>query len=174
MWKNKVQKGHTVKLSKRGFTLVELSVVMALLAIIATMIVSFSSLAGGFVSENNKEYSFLEDYAALKQQLLSWVAENDTPDSQFTVGLLGNLIVKENENQKYVSFSEGVLSLDTKQISNLDTIRRVYFTATDKNDKLIKCTVCPFNDSGETISEISFVFSLRSDEIPVQEGNENE
>ena len=171
MLKNKAKKDHTVKLSKRGFTLVELSVVMALVAIIVTMVVSFSVLMSGFINNNNDEYSFLEDYAALKQQLLTWVAENDTPSSQFMVGLLGNLIVKENEDQKEVSFSEGVLSLDTKQISNLDTISRVYFTT---NDKLIKCTVCPFNDSGESISEISFVFSLRSDEISVQEGNENE
>lgn len=168
---NNLQKHNNRKHSKSGFTLVELSVVMALLAIVGTMIVSFSVFMGGFVSNNKAEYRFLEEHAALKEELTLWVAENDTPDSVFSIGISGNLIIQANGRQKNVSFMNGVLSLDTEQIPDFETIDLVSFTA---NDKLIKCTTHHFDDGGKLTAELCFVFSLRSAEISVQEGYENE
>ena len=42
-----MQKSHNAKRGKGGFTLAELSVVLALLVIVGTMIISFSALMSG-------------------------------------------------------------------------------------------------------------------------------
>lgn len=153
----KVQKPHNAKQGKSGFTLVELCVVLALLTILTTMTVSFSVLMNGFAAENKAEYEFLEDHAALKKKLCTWVAENDVTDSTFKVNEDGTLCVTENETERSVSFADGILSLGGEQKAGLDAIDGVIFTA---NDKLIKCVTYRIAKDGERI-EHSFVFSLR-------------
>ena len=152
-----VQKPHNAKPGKSGFTLVELCVVLALLAILATMTVSFSVLMNGFAAENKAEYEFLEDHATLKETLGVWAAENDVTGSVFKINEDGTLTVTENGVEQNVSFADGVLTLGGEQKAGLDTIDGVIFTA---NDKLIKCVTYRIAENGERI-EHSFVFSLR-------------
>jgi len=153
-----VQKPHNAKPGKSGFTLVELCVVLALLAILATMTVSFSVLMNGFAAENKAEYEFLEDHATLKETLGVWAAENDVTGSVFKINEDGTLTVTENGVEQNVSFADGVLTLGGEQKAGLDTIDGVIFTS---NDKLIKCVTYRTAKDGERI-EHSFVFSLRS------------
>ncbi|MBE6531472.1 MAG: prepilin-type N-terminal cleavage/methylation domain-containing protein [Ruminococcaceae bacterium] len=157
MWNIKMLKAHIGKRGKGGFTLVELSVVLALLAILMTMITSFSVLMNGVATENKAEYDFLEDHAMLKETLGVWVAENDVAGSTFKVNEDGTLSVTENEIPKNVSFNDGVLTLGGDQKAGLDAIDGVIFTS---NDKLIKCVTYRIARNGKRI-EHSFVFSLR-------------
>lgn len=152
-----MQKPHNAKPGKSGFTLVELCVVLALLAILTTMIVSFSVLMNGFAAENKAEYDFLEDHAKLKEELCTWAAENDVTGSIFKANEDGTLSVTENGTEKTVSFADGILTLGGEQKAGLDEIDGVIFTA---NDKLVKCVTYRIAKNGERI-EHSFVFSLR-------------
>ncbi len=164
----KAQKLHKENHGKRGFTLVELCVVLALLAILTTMTVSFSVLMNGFAADNKAEYEFLEDHATLKEELCAWVAENDVSGSVFTVAKDGTLNVTENGTEKTVSFADGILTLGGEQKAGLDAIDGVTFTA---NAKLIKCVTYRIGKNGKSI-ESSFVFSLRCGTI--EEVAENE
>lgn len=159
---NQIQKTYNKKSGKSGFTLVELSVVLALLAILATMIASFSVLMNGFASKNNEEYNFLEDYAKLKEEISEWVAENDVNGITFTVEN-GTMIVLNETNSKTVSFGNGSLTVNNEALlTGLDTIESVTFSLVRTNslvgtNKLIKCKVIK---NGEETGQ-SFVFSLR-------------
>jgi prepilin-type N-terminal cleavage/methylation domain-containing protein len=161
----RAQKSHNSKSGKSGFTLVELSVVLALLAILTTMIVSFSVLMHGFAAENSAEYQFLEDHAMLKEKLCTWAAENDVQGNVFTV-TDGALTVTQNGTPKYVSFKDGVLTLGGEKREGLDAIDGMTFTTdtgTDESNaepKLIKCVTYRIGKNGQRV-ESSFVFSLR-------------
>lgn len=163
-----VQKSHKVLCGKRGFTVVELSVVLALMAILVTLIISFSVLMSGFSEGNKVEYAFLKEHAALKDALCSWVAENDGPDSVFSIDNDGTLTVTANGNERTVYYTDGALSLVGARIMWLDAIDGVVFTV---NDKLIKCVTYRNRENGEPI-ECSFVLCIRSGRIEEVAGNE--
>ena len=163
-----MQKPHNATQGKSGFTLVELSVVLALLSILATMIISFSVLMSGFASENKAEYKFLEDHAALGETLCVWAAENDVIGSTFRINSDGTLTVIENAVEKTVSFTEGVLTLGEDRQAGLDTIDGVVFST---NGKLIKCVSYRIAKNGERMEQ-SFVFSLRCGAIEGVAGND--
>lgn len=154
---DQVQKYHNAKHGRGGYTLVELCVVLALLAILTTMIVSFSVLMNGFAAENKAQYEFLEDHAALRRRLCAWAAENDVEGCVFTANDDGTLTVAANGTEKAVSFSDGILTLGEDQRSGLDAIEGVTFTS---NGKLVKCTAYRKEKNGVRM-ESSFVFSLR-------------
>ena len=65
-------------LCKCGFTLAELSVVLFLVAIIATMTVSFSVLINNYTTGNKAEYEFLSQCSELKEDVTDYIYENDT------------------------------------------------------------------------------------------------
>ena len=160
----KVQKSHNARHGKSGFTLVELSIVLALLAILTTMFASFSVLMNGFAAENKAEYEFLEDHAILKERLCTWVAENDVSGSVFKANDDGTLTVTQNGDEtsaKSASFKDGVLTLGDEERKGLDTIDGMTFTS---NEKLIKCVTYRIGKNGQKI-ESSFVFSLRCGQI---------
>ena len=145
---------------KRGFTLAELSVVLALIAILSVMIVTFSVFMNTIAAKNQAEYDFLADSASLKDELCLWAAENDTKDSVFSISEEGDLVVSVNGEEKLAHFDAGVLTLGDREEDGLDTIGGVIF---ETGEKLVKCTV--FRDkNGEHIESV-FVFSLRSARI---------
>ena len=67
---NKTPKTHNARHGKGGFTLVELCVVLALLAILAVGITSFSVLMNGFAADASEETAFWEENAALKERII--------------------------------------------------------------------------------------------------------
>ena len=153
----KAKKTYKVLHGKGGFTLVELCIVLALLAILTTMTVSFTVLMNGFAADNQVEYEFLEDHATLKEELSAWMAENDVSGSVFSVSEGGTLTVTADATEKAVSFNDGSLTLGGEQKSGLNAIDGITFTA---NDKLIKCVTYRIAKNGKRI-ESNFVFPLR-------------
>lgn len=165
---NQIPKTYNIKSNKSGFTLVELSVVLALLAILATMIISFSVLMSGFAKDEKKEYEFLEEYAKLKEEISEWVAKNDVTGSIFTVNSeTMTITVTKGGTENVVgtmNFKEGNLYLGNEEPTSFDMIDGVSFIVIESDTviesdscKLIKCVV---KNNGEKIEQ-SFVLSLR-------------
>lgn len=130
---------------KRGFTLVELSVVIALLAILSVMTVTFSTLVGKYVSGATHDYNYSEELSDVKQKLIEEFSFSDTSESYFYIGTNGALTVcdKDGKTIKTISFESGSLTIgsDTK---SYDTINKITFEINDKC--IIKCTVDGTND----------------------------
>ncbi len=124
---------------KRGFTLVELSVVIALLAILSVMTVTFSTLVGKYVSSATHDYNYSEELSDVKQKLIKELSFLDTSESYFDIynGAL-TICDKDGKKVKTISFEGGSLTIgsDTK---SYDTINKITFEMNDKC--IIKCTV---------------------------------
>lgn len=166
-----VEKPNKVKNNKRGFTLVELAIVMGILVIVTGITVSFSVLMRDLTADNRDEYAFLEDHSEFKEEFGSLIAENDVSGSEFTVKN-GDLLIGE----KTVKFSGGTLLVINgnqveKRVAGFDKIDSVTFKVVEgKNEnKLIKCTTQHTNEDGVPV-KISFVISLRCGEILTTEG----
>ena len=123
---------------KRGFTLVELSVVLALVAIITAMIVSFSVMMNKFSASAQSEYDFLEDSGKLKDQIITQISAHDVYGNEISID---SGIIQVNGEE---------VNLELTNDSNLSIV----FAAGDNN--LIRCTI--------TKADIStnFVIALRS------------
>ena len=142
----KVQKQNKRSVGKRGFTLVELSVVMALLAILATMTVTFTVTMRDSVDASQSEYAFLEDYSAYKEALTDALKASDVANNKFYV--TGNEI-KLNDH----------LLVDEEMTKLLRGLYEVKFEAIPETTaKLIKCTVTSNEDATRTMS---FVCAIR-------------
>ena len=167
---NKVPKSHNARHGKGGFTLVELCVVLALLAILTVTISSFSVLMNRYAVEASRETDFWEENAAIKAELRRWIAENDTSLNTFVVQD-GTLVVKLRETQEVtntISFAGGVLTVDGAQKEGFAAVDGIDFT-TDNNGRLIKCTVYQITESGAR-NEIDFLFSVRAAQITASTG----
>ena len=171
----RIAKQHNAQNGKRGFTLVELTVVMALLAILATMIVTFSGLMSDFVAKEQAEYDFLEDVSTLKESLSNWIAENDVDGAKFTltekktvneIDYYSSVISPINQ----VKFSNGKLTLYPETTVPLDEISYITFECVGTNLNLLKCTAYRYVDGEETPKTISFVVALRCATVGVEGG----
>ena len=136
---------------KRGSTLVEISVVLALVAILLAMVGTFSVSIKDIVDKTEEDYNFLEDASALKSTLCEWLAEQDVAGATFDVSS-GKLRV----SGKAVDFTEnsGVLSLGDKTVGGFDNIGRITF---ESNGDLIKCTALGYG----TDTKVTFAFAIR-------------
>ena len=65
------------KLNKRGFTLIELTIVMAISAIISVMIISFTTLISAQVKKNNLRADFMQSVIDFRTDLQIAFAEID-------------------------------------------------------------------------------------------------
>ena len=148
------KKTHNASNGKCGFTLVELCVVLALVAILGTMVVSFSVMFSEYTNGVQSEYLFLEHTSALNERLSDWVAENDTTSAEYSVIPGGGTLSVGGET---VYLSEGVLYLGSQRVEGFNEIDRMSFYT---NGALIKCTTYHNANDGDLI-ESSFVISLR-------------
>lgn len=150
--------------SKRGFTIVELSVVLALLAIITGMTVTFSVLTHEFAAENTRKYDFLQDCAVIEKEITEWAAENSNAETVFTITQDGkNLMISNTYNGKaeiqnaYID-KDGAFHVGSERLSGVGTVYRVKFEFNNAKT-LIKCTL--FMGEGDDSFSSSFVFAPR-------------
>ena len=87
------------KLNNQGFTLIELTIVMAITAIISVMIVSFSVLISAQVKKNNLRADFLEDVISLRSDLQKQFAEAESDNPEFKIE---NYQFSTTENYQYI------------------------------------------------------------------------
>lgn len=175
MRNRKSEKPNKVKNNKRGFTLVELAIVMGILVIVTGITVSFSVLMKDVTADNRDEYEFLEQNTELKDAICAWVAENDVAGSTFTAK--GDTLTVENSGKKMtLRLSNGrLLYYDDESKKNvvletdLDEIDQMIFSV-EGGQKLLRCGTNHMNDEEKTVLTNAFVISLRLGTM-VEEGN---
>ncbi len=132
------------KRSKRAFTLIELSVVIAIMSIIAVLSAGFTVAFSNRAKVNNTKLSLMQNLLVLKQSFSTWVDDcyRQNPDGSFTAqdGCL-------TFGDCSLSFADGVLTskLGENQTSfNFDKINSISFKLEhnqNKNDYLFLCNV---------------------------------
>lgn len=132
---------------KRGFTLAEICIVLALVAILSAMTVTFSTLTGNTVAQNREDYRFLEQCDLLRQNLTDRIAAGDG-----TVAFTQSEGEPLKVNGQALTFEDGKLLYgDTEVTTGLTEVKEIAF---DIQDKLIKCTVTSTN--GKTTQVLAF------------------
>ena len=151
MEKNKTKNRNGIG-GKRGFTLVELSVALALLAILTAMIVSFSVLVSGYAEDGRAVADRVEDCTQAKEAILSYVRARDVQGASFTVAK-SSLSASDGS----VSFKDGTLTLVGEiTLTGLDTLDSITF---DQSGKIIRVTLTPKEE--ENAEAFTFVLALR-------------
>ena len=141
--KNKGNSARHTASGKRGFTLVELAIAMALLAILTAMIVSFSVLVNGYAKDSRAVTDYTEDCDAAKTAFTYYVRAHD--ESGFLM------------DPQAVSFESGTLRVGEEVLTTaLDTLESI---TVDQSGKLIRVTLTPTNQ--EEYGEYVFVIALR-------------
>ena len=153
MEKNKAKNRNGIG-GKRGFTLVELSVALALLAILTAMIVSFSVLVSGYAKDGRAVADRVEDCTQAKEAILSYVRARDVKDAYFTIA---EDSLSASSDGSSVSFRDGTLTLVGEiTLTGLDTLDSITF---DQSGKIIRVTLNPKEE--ENAEAFTFVLALR-------------
>ena len=152
-----MQKQNKRSVGKRGFTLVELSVVIALLAILATMTVTFTVMMSDVSDDIRSEYEYLEDYSKAKEDISKWLKENDVAGKVFVlIEPVQNFTTKYKKIYVNVGDSVEYVPIDYVKCDSIDD---VFFEIVSygTEDELIKCTITQ-KDPDRTMS---FVYAPR-------------
>ena len=153
--------------AKRGSTLVELSIVMALLSIVATMIATFSALVVTYVNQNQAKYDFIEEGSAIREDIADWLSEMDVAGGEIAV----STYAMESSGAASISFhsaSKSIIYTDNggERIDTQKSVESVKFELS-QNGTVLKCTVYGSDKSVE-IFKRSFAFSLRVAEFTAE------
>lgn len=165
-----VEKPDKVKNNKRGFTLVELTIVLGILVIVMGITVSFSVLMKGVAADNREEFEFLEQNVELKEAICAWVAENDVKGSTFIAkGDALTVTFDGSGREKTICISDGMLVCSDTELQedlilrvNLDEIDQMLFFV-EGEKRLLRCVTSHDSDEeGEAaVVTNSFLISLR-------------
>ena len=125
------------KSRNKGFTLAELVIVMALLAIVTVMIVSFSVLMSKQVGDNTARSSFLDSVVTLKSDLTNKLSTIDEKGATITVTVDNTakeltFISNKAENKFTYSFTD---------LKHLDEINLEIIEGADNTAPLLKIIV---------------------------------
>jgi len=99
-WKNRIPK------TKKGSTLLELTIVLALLTIVSTLIVSFSTLVSNQVKRDKARADFISAASSCKFALQTQFAEidNDTIDVFTVAGEDNTKLLFKNGEERLLTF----------------------------------------------------------------------
>ena len=137
------------KLNKRGFTLIELTMVMAISAIITTMIISFSTLISAQTKKNELRADFMQDVIDFRTDLQIAFAEIDNGGPyNFTVE--GETIKIENTAFEFSLSAYEYIDEVSFSVSDEGEILKVLLTNTTLTEEqsfvLISKTENTFNE----------------------------
>ena len=130
---------------KKGVTLAELVVIMAVLSIISTMVVSFIVMSGESVSSSKQKADALNDLAIVENMMESWL--NTELDNLSATNII-DLNIEIEEGAKKLSFNNGALTIkkndnETTYKSELvDSIQIVIREKEIEEGKKIKIAIC--------------------------------
>lgn len=90
------------KLIKKGVTLLELTIVLALLGIVTTIIVSFSILVKNYTLASTTDEAVLTDFDRVKNVFETWAASVDDSDLEIYVNGNDQLVARSKQSgQEY-------------------------------------------------------------------------
>ena len=148
-------------LSRRGSTLVELIVAMALVSIVSIMIVSFSAMAHSFSGDEQGKHQFIDDCAAIRRDINDFLLTCDTEKDVVGGSETVITVASNGLNCTNGKFIGAIYTSDKVMLGDrvLDGVAAITFVPTS-NPKLLKCTVTGATEKGQTYSQ-TFVFALR-------------
>ena len=147
---------------KKGATLVEMCIAMALVAVIITVTVSFSAMLGRFIERNQSQYNFLKESSDIKTTITDLISSRDTNDTVCTVSSrkleIGTLCALFSESESSFIIQDGNIVIE----------KEVYLTVTDVKFMLheigaksvLKCTVTGSDRHGADFSQ-SFLVTFQ-------------
>ena len=137
--------------SRRGSTLIEMIIAMALIAIVSIMIVSFSAMTHSFAGDEQSKHSFIDECAEIRRDISDFLLEQDIAGNKMTLYKDSGLNGKNDAFYWYKNYKE----LDDKVYENIDDI-----SFEIGSGKLLKCTVTGISEKGVEYKQ-TFVFALR-------------
>ena len=146
------------KNSRRGFTLVELCVVMALMSIAALMMISFTSAFQIKSTQIMARHEFLEDVSNVRDGMQIWISNHDYANS--TVKVYPEIISNETDMVTFVDgefrfkYSGAETRISANSIKSIDY-------AVYSNNRILKCTFTGIDNYGREFSQ-TMLFSLSS------------
>lgn len=102
---------------RRGFTLVELVIVMALLTVVSGVIVTFSVMMSNQMGLNSTRVDFLDSAAMLRSKTITDFSKIDGKDITFFVRRDGQTVIKV-----YSGSAEGSMTVDAADYDGIDEI----------------------------------------------------
>lgn len=129
---------------KKGFTLMELTIVLAIVSIVSVMAITFSALISGKISVSTKKLNFMQDVNLVETSLEAWVDELILQEADFVVED-GVLKAVKNSTNYTVRVEYGVLVavFPTRTLTiNAESIDSLSVEIVKKdNERLFLCTV---------------------------------
>jgi Tfp pilus assembly protein FimT len=152
---------------KKGATLAELCVVLAVIGIISAMVVSFSIMVSARVTVNRSKLKAEQDLVQVEAITEAWITRQTDNYATITVSE-GYLTATQGETADTLSFQENKLSgtlPDGGEIRcNTETIRSVSFQIQEKadgSDSLYFCTITyEIAQTGRTSQTLTHVFCV--------------
>lgn len=146
---------------KKGMSLAEIVVVLAVVAIVSTIVVSFSVMVDAKTRSSNSKVDAVADIRVVEDIIDGWVYRHTLNDADFSV-VDGNISCVENDVTYHLSFVDGrvVGELINSESLWFDTasIESISFEMFEKNevdnkDLLIICTINYYliDGSGEKV-----------------------
>lgn len=129
--------------ARRGFTLVELVVVMAVLVVVSALVISFTMLTSDRLEYTADRADFLDSAVSLKSDLRKSFAELDGQGANTEIG------VEVRDNVLYIENSQ-ILSL--AEYENIDSFE------IETNGKILKVIL----ENTATKSKTSFILTSRT------------
>ncbi len=127
---------------KRGFTLTELCVALAVAAIIGAMVVTTITLYSEQTMKIKLQGSFIEEVSDVQKVVDAWVKRNDSAQTMISASADGDKLKAGTKAEKTLTFSGGTIKEDGKDISKkYNDIADISFSVSEGNEKLIKITV---------------------------------
>ena len=137
--------------SRRGSTLIEMIIAMALIAIVSIMIVSFSAMTHSFAGDEQNKHSFIDECAEIRRDISDFLLTCDVAGEEVT--LHGDYGLSGGGDQFF--WHSHPKELDGKVYENIDDI-----SFEIGSSKLLKCTVTGISEKGVEYKQ-TFVFALR-------------
>lgn len=135
--------GRAADRRRKGTTLVELSITLALLSLIAVLTISFCTLIGKYVQRTHDRYDFLHDCGLLRSELSDWLSARDDASSLCLVSaeelqIGGDSVIFSPDSRELQVFDNG-----RTQTLPFDSVTDITFSVgSDGADGLLlKCTV---------------------------------
>ena len=151
--------------NKKGFTLAELSIVLALVAVISAVVVSFAIMMSERTKANQYKLNLIQELDFVETTIEGFVDSVGGANAVFDDSSSGVLSADVGGNTHSISFSvdSSVLTVSRPDISEysitLETINGLSFkVVSSANESLIMCTATYF-DNNALIRQTFTVFS---------------
>lgn len=115
---------------KRGFTLTELTVVLAVMAIVATLTVTFSSLISKRRAESHATLEAMQDIAVAEETVEAWIKRNNVTAFTESDRLLA-------EGGASIEVSEGKLVIGGETVYSFERVTSITFKSEETNGNTI-------------------------------------